>query len=327
MKLITSIFVACSGNSLTREINTECPSLDQLEACEGDCEAENLACIKGCDNDTHCISGCTREFAACTEVCPCYTSCFDGCPCEYSSQYCEEELSCEEIHLDEYKICADQVHESLMECINQCPPFDTACDHDCSAESEKELQNCPCMNKCEGGCPCPNYHCSTDRIMDFVVVAKTSLNQKRVSIDLEYDPLVAEFFEAKLDEDETFDHRGHSCSFFIRKRAYIVGGTKKNGDFDYTKRQAVINSKNQHYRRLEDLPEEMMDAVCAPYDNNSAMICSLYGNGARRDCYTAFAPKETADLKFKKVAQTKMNHFRGGMGQQKGQPIIFCELK
>ena len=200
MRLSPTLIVACNAKWFTREINTECPSLDQLALCESDCESENLSCLKGCNNDQQCVAGCTRDFAACTEVCPCYTSCFDGCPCEYESKYCD---SCEAMHADEYKLCAEWVHQILMECLNECPPFDTSCDHECAAESEKHLQWCPCMNQCKDGCPCTQYQCSTDKVVHFVAISSSSMNQKRVTLNLSFDEIQGNHFETKLENAHT----------------------------------------------------------------------------------------------------------------------------
>ena len=212
MKLSSTFILACNAKWFTREINTECSSLGQLVACESDCESENLSCLKNCNNDQQCVAGCTRDFAACTEVCPCYTSCFDGCPCEYESKYCD---SCEANHADEYELYAEWVHQVLMECLNKCPSFDTVCDHEYAVESENHLQWCPCMNQCETGCPCDNYQCSTDNVVHFVAISSSSMNEKRITLNLSFDDIQGNQFETKLENANI--HRPGFWTIYKRK--------------------------------------------------------------------------------------------------------------
>jgi len=320
MKLTPSIIALCSASSLPREINEQCPSfqLDLLAACESDCERANVNCIKDCGNDGHCVSACTREFAACMDVCPCSNSCFDGCPCPYASKYCE---TCESTHVDEYELCSDKVHAELMSCINACPPFDTSCDHDCAVQSEIALQNCPCMDNCQGGCPCPNYSCSSDNVLHFVVAGANNDHTKRVTMNITPDPIVGYKFEAKLENKH--DHRANSCSFFIRGRLYTVGGNAEEGEFNNTLRQVYTNVKTQTVITLADLPEPMNGANCAAYDSNHAMLCNISGNN-RQKCYSALAPKgDPADLVFGQVANTHQSHFHGGMTHYAHHPVVF----
>merc|ERR1712110_791904 len=152
MKLFRSIyFIFCVRGA----VNPECPSEPARETCELDCTNEYVDCVVECVGDSDCISQCMRQTVACEEVCPCHDDCFDGCPCEPRSEYC---LACKYEYRDEYFYCEDQCSFRFINCTDTCKgPTDTECYDRCHNQFVKERKNCPCMENCKAGCPCPNY--------------------------------------------------------------------------------------------------------------------------------------------------------------------------
>ena len=60
-----------------------------------------------------------------------------------------------------------------------CEVGDEACFQNCAREYDKNLENCPCQEKCPTGCPCPDYQCPTRTTADletWVLVLKGGPN-------------------------------------------------------------------------------------------------------------------------------------------------------
>lgn len=165
MDIILLILVAsghCSGISSIsepRSINPNCNFPDEAVQCEDDCLEALTVCYRDCVDDHDCINNCMRQHSMCFDSCPCHSDCYDGCPCQTESIYC---LECEEKYESEFGRCQTKQREILNTCFINCDTYDDDCESRCFIKYKMTLKNCPCMENCENGCPCPNYDCTTD---------------------------------------------------------------------------------------------------------------------------------------------------------------------
>ena len=267
-RILSSAFILCeytlaAGIDVPKQINADCPTMGEANACGGDCESGNVACIIACEADNHCIAECTRGFADCMDWCPCYDKCFDGCPCEHDSVYCG---NCQVDYLDEYAVCSDEAHETLYSCLNACPNFDIACDHKCTIDFDKQLKNCPCMENCPGGCPCSDYECPSKVAEQFVVMRTNGQpEQRKVRLDLSPPPteIGVDWFD--VDLKNSHEPRIGGCSMVLRNRVYIIGGRTHD---ETQHRQLMVNIENQAMVTLTDLAMNLNHPICATTDGN-----------------------------------------------------------
>ena len=150
-----------TGESNQWAYNPKCPTEDAKQNCDNACMDVNVVCTIACGGNYDCISNCTRAYYSCIEDCPCNKKCFQGCPCPEENEYCipEVELECEEEYDYEFNQCHDQMQQDMFDCVSECDNHDHDCEIDCFIEFDAELENCPCMSKCEEGCPCESFEC------------------------------------------------------------------------------------------------------------------------------------------------------------------------
>ena len=68
-------------------------------------------------------------------------------------------FQCDDIDAnDDWHRCEDGLQIELGECFEGCGT-DSLCLIDCSSDFEIALKDCPCMENCPDGCPCPNWDC------------------------------------------------------------------------------------------------------------------------------------------------------------------------
>ena len=60
--------------------------------------------------------------------------------------------------IDDFHRCEDSLSIELRKCFEACGAV-SACIVECSAKYEEALNECPCMEGCPGGCPCPGWDC------------------------------------------------------------------------------------------------------------------------------------------------------------------------
>ena len=141
--------------------NPKCPTEEAKQNCDKSCMDINVVCTIACGGNYDCISNCTRAYYTCIEDCPCNKNCFQGCPCPEENEFCipEVELECDEEFDFEFNQCHDEMQQDMFECVSACDNHDHDCEITCFSKFETDLENCPCMSKCEEGCPCPFFDC------------------------------------------------------------------------------------------------------------------------------------------------------------------------
>ena len=60
--------------------------------------------------------------------------------------------------IDDFHRCEDSLSIELGKCFEACGAV-SSCIVECSAKYEEALNECPCMEGCPGGCPCPGWDC------------------------------------------------------------------------------------------------------------------------------------------------------------------------
>ena len=89
------------------------------------------------------------------------------------------------------------------------------CVAECARVYNESILDCPCNQFCPEGCPCPNYNCPSDKVLDHVLVMhdvnKASvINTDGLKRDLRWDS------SPEVDE-ESF------CSLQFQNEFYIFG--------------------------------------------------------------------------------------------------------
>ena len=59
---------------------------------------------------------------------------------------------------DDWHKCEDRLSLELGKCFEGCGT-DSSCLIQCTKDFEIALNDCPCMEGCPDGCPCPNWDC------------------------------------------------------------------------------------------------------------------------------------------------------------------------
>ena len=67
-------------------------------------------------------------------------------------------LQCGPEDIDDFHTCEDALSIELGECFEGCGAI-SACIIQCTDDYEAAVKDCPCMEGCPGGCPCPNWDC------------------------------------------------------------------------------------------------------------------------------------------------------------------------
>ena len=151
----------CSQHNLALNplsINPNCKDSDEAIQCEDDCLSGLTTCYNNCKDQHDCINDCMRQHSVCYDSCPCHSDCYDGCPCPTTSVYC---LECEEKFENEFNDCHQDQISLLGSCLGDCDGHDDDCETKCFIKYKISSKNCPCMENCENGCPCPYYDCSS----------------------------------------------------------------------------------------------------------------------------------------------------------------------
>ena len=69
---IMKLFLFLSATVVaTKENKRKCESEIELTICMDECERDQVACVRKCGHDTHCVNKCSRLFSSCTEECLC----------------------------------------------------------------------------------------------------------------------------------------------------------------------------------------------------------------------------------------------------------------
>ena len=134
--------------------DNDCIDVDLGDACVEYCSTVNVECIEQCSGNHNCIDYCNSNETKCINSCPCHGECIDGCD-ECDSSFCQcvdPELNADFIKCEQY------VTSVYVECASKCGS-DLACNSGCARQFDEDMKQCPCQEKCPGGCPCPGYDC------------------------------------------------------------------------------------------------------------------------------------------------------------------------
>jgi len=157
LALFFAVFATASDRGHDRHINPNCGDYGTAIECEDACQDVNFKCIINCNGDGQCVSACTRTFTNCLDNCPCHINCYEGCPCPNDNDFCV--IHCHDKFKDEYDVCHNDLRAQLFKCEDDCGPFNPECEHQCFVNYENQMKNCPCMDNCPEGCPCPAFDC------------------------------------------------------------------------------------------------------------------------------------------------------------------------
>merc|ERR1712126_110170 len=124
--------------------------------CTEQCVGYLVECVAECNNDPVCISMCAREESKCVDSCPCHTDCMEGCfGCEHPlCNQCDGDID----ENEDFHRCEDSLAAELAQCLASCGGS-SSCIIGCSTNYENGFKNCPCMEGCPKGCPCPEWDC------------------------------------------------------------------------------------------------------------------------------------------------------------------------
>ena len=135
------------------------------------------------------------------------------------------------------------------------------------------MQNCPCMENCPNGCPCPSYTCpevtttemvttqttTGQKVLDNVIVL---MNRKR--------PTITDF-NGKNDDNFYFMYGdntvvGRSCALTFQNQLYILGG------YGIYNRQ-ISKLVDQELRRVGTLSFDHSLGGCANIGDRKILVC------------------------------------------------------
>ena len=150
----------------------------------------------------------------------------------------------------DFLVCRDWVDNNYRLCVVMCPPHDAQCISECTRLYDDDINNCPCQDGCQNGCPCPLYECdqiattsseagSTTTVAEVsttsigTTLSTTSANTVTPVLILNTEertnsPLLTDINggETKLSDfsmgDDTSVHG--SCSLTWQNDMYIIGG-------------------------------------------------------------------------------------------------------
>ena len=276
--------MSCLSPELSLQCNTSCTnSFDK--------------CLIQCNDEPICISTCNRQYGSCVSDCPCGANCTDGCPCEEPSTWC---CRAEPENSFQHQTCVIKSKQSLNDCLDLCEFFDAQCHQICTDVYNVDINECPCMENCVGGCPCNGFDCNELKSpIDLQIYALDSVKWEdkecQIIWNVTYPGQPLQITPVNNFQQIDESNKRYRCAFQYKGQFHLVGGS---GNFN--KSHYVLNSELQ---QLNDLDFAFDGGLCYGAKEEALVCAPAYNNKA---CWRY-------DGSFSSIESTTHNHYLGGL--------------